>query len=165
MQRGAKQGKAKLKRLIHDALMEGYMDHREHAIRLWFEMWLTKTDLGISDLFAKDAVYIESWGPEYHGCDKIRHWFYEWNTRGDVLQWKIEHIIHKDKQTVVVWYFESKMYVSDKADSFDGVSLIEWDPNDKIVRLQEFGCNANRYDPYQNGETMDCVDNDEIRWF
>ena len=50
---------------------------REDKIRRWFRMWLDQTDEGISDLFASDGVYIESWGPEYHGADAIRHWFTE----------------------------------------------------------------------------------------
>ena len=39
------------------------MEQRERAVRLWFDMWLKKEDLGILDLFTPDAVYIESWGP------------------------------------------------------------------------------------------------------
>lgn len=46
------------------------MDNRERIIRLWFDMWLTKKDLGISDIFSNNAIYIESWGPEYHGIKK-----------------------------------------------------------------------------------------------
>ena len=42
------------------------MNTREEKIRMWFDMWLKKTDHGIMDLFSFDAVYIESWGPEYH---------------------------------------------------------------------------------------------------
>ena len=45
------------------------MEQREAAICQWFDMWLTKRDTGIRDLFAPDAVYIESWGPEYHGAE------------------------------------------------------------------------------------------------
>ena len=48
---------------------------REDIIRKWFGMWLSAEDTGISDIFTKDAVYIESWGPEYHGATSIRHWF------------------------------------------------------------------------------------------
>jgi len=66
------------------------MDNRERIIRLWFDMWLTKKDLGISDIFSNNAIYIESWGPEYHGIKKIILWFEEWNTRGTVLQWDIK---------------------------------------------------------------------------
>ena len=58
------------------------MDNREKIIRLWFDMWLAKKDLGIFNVFSDNAVYIESWGPEYHGSKKIKLWFEEWNTRG-----------------------------------------------------------------------------------
>ena len=34
------------------------MNIREQKIRLWFDMWLQKMDLGIEDLFSADAVYI-----------------------------------------------------------------------------------------------------------
>ena len=34
------------------------MNTREEKIRMWFDMWLKKTDHGIMDLFSFDAVYI-----------------------------------------------------------------------------------------------------------
>ena len=37
------------------------METRERVIRLWFDMWLKKTDLGILEIFSQDALYIESW--------------------------------------------------------------------------------------------------------
>ena len=77
------------------------MEQREAAICQWFDMWLTKRDTGIRDLFAPDAVYIESWGPEYHGADKIAWWFTEWNRRGTVERWDIRQFFHKGDQTVV----------------------------------------------------------------
>ena len=40
------------------------MKTREIVIRRWFDMWLQKKDLGISEMFSDNAVYIESWGPE-----------------------------------------------------------------------------------------------------
>lgn len=48
------------------------VNHKEAIIRLWFTIWLQKTDLGIQEIFSKDAVYIESWGPEYRGNEKIK---------------------------------------------------------------------------------------------
>lgn len=36
---------------------------REEIIRLWFDMWLQRRDLGIDDIFAEDVFYLESWGP------------------------------------------------------------------------------------------------------
>ncbi len=62
------------------------MEKREEVIKLWFDLWLQKADLGILDIFADNALYIESWGPKYKGSEKIKHWFDEWNTRGTVFQ-------------------------------------------------------------------------------
>ena len=126
------------------------METREQGIRQWFDMWLTRTDTGILDLFAPDAVYIESWGPEYRGAAKIRHWFEEWNTRGSVIRWDIRQFFHREDQTVVVWCFQDSMR-DGTSEAFDGVSLVRWTPSGQIGFLQGFGCNAHRYDPYQNG--------------
>lgn len=126
------------------------MTPREDTVRRWFTMWLEKTDLGIPDIFAEDATYIESWGPEYHGVENIRHWFREWNTRGTVLQWDIRQFFHKEDQTVVQWYFRNRMN-DGRVEAFDGLSLIRWTPEGKIRLLQEFGCNESRYDPYRDG--------------
>ena len=126
------------------------MKEREDAVRLWFRMWLEAADLGILDLFAPDAVYIESWGPEYHGAPSIQHRFREWNTRGTVLQWDIRQFFHRDGQTVVQWHFKDRMN-SGAVEAFDGMSLIRWSPDGRIAFLQEFGCNETRYDPYREG--------------
>ncbi len=122
---------------------------REKIVRLWFDMWLKKSDLGIPAIFADDAVYIESWGPEYRGSARIRQWFEEWNTRGSVLRWDIRQFFHKGDQTIVEWYFKNAMN-DGQIQAFDGMSLIEW-RDGKIRLLKEFGCNENRYDPYRNG--------------
>lgn len=125
-------------------------EHRETRIRRWFSMWLDRQDKGIMDLFTPDAVYIESWGPEYHGSDKIKLWFDEWNTRGTVQRWDIRQYFHKEDQTVVEWTFRCAM-TNDVIQSFDGLSLIRWNEVGQIRFLQEFGCNENRYDPYSQG--------------
>ena len=36
------------------------MNEREKIIQLWFEMWLTKQDLGIDNIFTEDVIYTES---------------------------------------------------------------------------------------------------------
>ena len=125
---------------------------RESKIRQWFSMWLDKQDTGIEELFAPDAIYIESWGPEYHGSEKIKLWFEEWNTRGTVEHWDIRQYFHRGNQTVVEWAFRCAM-TNGTVQSFDGLSLIRWNEVGQIYFLQEFGCNENRYDPYAEGET------------
>ena len=127
--------------------MPGTRD-RENKIRAWFSMWLSGQDNGIEALFTPGAVYIESWGPEYHGAAAVKHWFAEWNTRGRVLRWDIKQFFHSEKQTVVEWFFENS--VDGRRECFDGVSIILWD-GERIARLQEFGCNLDRYDPYAEG--------------
>lgn len=126
------------------------MEEREKIIRSWFQMWLDQKDSGILELFSADAQYIESWGPEYRGAHKIKLWFDEWNTRGVVLQWEIKQFFHSGSQTVVEWQFKNRMYDGTEQ-PFDGMSLIGWTADNKICFLKEFGCNENRYDPYQNG--------------
>ncbi len=126
------------------------MEQREQTVRLWFDMWRKKKDTGIGEVFSPHAVYIESWGPEYHGTDKIRHWFEEWNSRATVLCWDIKQFFHCEEQTIVEWYFQS-VQSGGSPEAFDGMTLIRWAPDEKIAFLQEFGCNLKRYDPYANG--------------
>lgn len=139
------------------------MKEREAVIRRWFGMWLTKEDTGILDIFSPDAAYLESWGPEYHGAEKIRHWFREWNSRRTVLRWEIRQFFHKGDQTVVEWYFQNAAE-DGRLEGFEGMSLIRWTAERKIRSLQEFGCNENRYDPYQDGPEPKFRE-EKIAWF
>ena len=109
------------------------MESREKIIKLWFNMWLEKKDLGINDIFSKNIVYTESWGPEYRGIEKIKIWFYEWNNRADVIVWEVKQFFHKDEQTVVEWYFKCKEKNKNEED-FLGVFIIVWSENDKIYK-------------------------------
>lgn len=136
---------------------------RESKIRQWFSMWLCKQDTGIEEIFAANAVYIESWGPEYHGRGKIKLWFDEWNTRGTVERWDIRQYFHRGDQTVVEWAFRCAM-TDGAVQSFDGLSLIRWNEAGQIRFLQEFGCNENRYDPYDQGDTPEFRE-EQALWF
>ena len=135
----------------------------ESKIRQWFFMWLDRQDTGIEELFAPDAVYIESWGPEYYGSGKIKLWFDEWNSRGTVERWNIRQYFHKGDQTVVEWVFRCTM-TDGTIQSFDGLSLIRWNEAGQICFLQEFGCNENRYDPYAQGNTP-AFRKEQALWF
>ena len=141
----------------------GAEKQRESKIRQWFSMWLDKQDTGIEELFAPDAVYIESWGPEYYGSVKIKLWFDEWNSRGTVERWNIRQYFHKGDQTVVEWAFRCVM-AGGTIQSFDGLSLIRWNEAGQICFLQEFGCNENRYDPYAQGNTP-AFRKEQALWF
>lgn len=127
------------------------MKEREEIIRLWFRMWLEQEDLGIDCIFTEDVLYTESWGPRYEDRETVKHWFEEWNTRGRVLVWDIKQFFHKEDQTAVEWYFKNEMDEGG-IDEFDGMSLVEWSPENKIKALTEFGCNIHYYNPYQYGD-------------
>ena len=157
--------------MLWDGTQEGQQENmnmeaekqRESKIRQWFSMWLDRQDTGIEELFAPDAVYIESWGPEYHGSGKIKLWFDEWNSRGTVERWDIRQYFHKGDQTVVEWVFRCTM-TDGTIQSFDGLSLIRWNKAGQICFLQEFGCNENRYDPYAQGDTP-AFRKEQALWF
>ena len=136
---------------------------REAVIRQWFDMWLRQEDLGIDGMFAEDVCYIESWGPQYEGRVAVRHWFREWNARGKVLVWEIKGYFHREDRTVVEWYFRNQMN-DGRVEQFDGLSLVEWTPDNKIRALKEFGCNLDRYDPYRDGDAPQFRD-EKTKWF
>ena len=125
------------------------MNEREKIIRLWFDMWIKKADLGIDNIFTDDVVYTESWSPKYENRKTVKHWFDEWNTRGSVLVWEIKQFFHQGNQTIVEWYFKSKMN-NGNVEEFDGISLIVWTQDNKIKSLKEFGCNLHNYNPYRD---------------
>ena len=136
---------------------------REAVIRQWFDMWLRQEDLGIDGMFAEDVCYIESWGPQYEGRAAVRHWFREWNARGKVLVWEIKGYFHREDRTVVEGYFRNQMN-DGRVEQFDGLSLVEWTPDNKIRALKEFGCNLDRYDPYRDGDAPQFRD-EKTKWF
>ena len=145
--------------------LKGIIDlqKREKIIRLWFDMWLQQEDMGIDDIFAEDAVYIESWGPKYENRTMIKHWFKEWNTRGKVVIWDIIQYFHDENQTVVQWNFKNVMN-DGSIENFDGITLVKWTEDGKIRFLKEFGCNLNTYNPYQNSKTPQFRD-EKANWF
>ena len=139
------------------------MNERERIIHLWFDMWLKQQDLGIDSIFTEDVIYTESWSPKYESRTTVKHWFDEWNTRGKVLVWDIKQFFHKENQTIVEWYFKNKMN-NGNIEEFDGISLIVWTENNKIMELKEFGCNLNTYNPYAQNDMPQFRD-EKTKWF
>ena len=138
-------------------------ENREQKIRLWFAMWLQAKDLGMEDLFAPDCIYIESWGPKYEGRDKVSLWFREWTPGGGVVRGDLAQFFHPGPQTVGEG--ACRTAINDgSVEEFHGLSLVRWDGEDRIVFLQEFGCNIHNYDPYAAGETPVFRDEPSV-WF
>lgn len=125
------------------------MERRESMIRQWFQLWITHSEADISAIFSGNAVYIESWGPEYYGHSMIERWFRDWHEIGRVLVWDIREFLHSEDSTVVRWYFQCQMN-GEEPTGFDGLSLIRWDEGGKISFLQEYACTKKRYCPYSS---------------
>ena len=141
----------------------GKFNQIDAALKHAEEMIRDGADLGIDSIFTEDVIYTESWSPKYESRKTVKHWFDEWNTRGKVLVWDIKQFFHKENQTIVEWYFKNKMN-NGNIEEFDGISLIVWTENNKIMELKEFGCNLNTYNPYAQNDMPQFRD-EKTKWF
>ena len=119
---------------------------REELIRKYYQMWIDKNRAGFDDLFTTKAYYSESFGPEYQGLSQIKRWFDEWIAKGTVLEWTITRYIESNNLSIVEWYFACEY--NDSVDALNGVSIIEWNEENKIVSVREFQSKAMQYRPY-----------------
>jgi hypothetical protein len=120
---------------------------REKLIKDYFQYWIKKNSLLFSEIFDVDIIYSECYGPEYQGIEVILRWFEDWNKRGTVLVWDIKEFIHQGNMTAVEWYFKCES--DGDIGAFEGVSLIEFNTNNKITRLKEFQSKIPHYYPYK----------------
>ena len=118
----------------------------EKTIKRYFQAWLNADVQPINEIFSEKIIYSECYGPEYHGLEQISRWFREWNTRGRVLEWTIKRMIAHNKTIIVEWYF--KCAYDGKIDGFDGVTIADFDKDNKIERLCEFQSKNEHYFPY-----------------
>ncbi|WP_405113735.1 nuclear transport factor 2 family protein [Paenibacillus sp. FSL K6-1217] len=122
------------------------MIEREQRIEQYFKSWIDNEPSVLTAIFDPAIVYTESYGPEYRGLDTLLLWFEDWNTRGTVLDWTIKQFIHQGHMTVVEWYF--KYEYDAVTDAFDGVSIVEFNPENQIVSLKEFQSKIPHSYPY-----------------
>ena len=118
----------------------------EEIIRRYFQAWLDADIRPIKEIFSPNAVYSECYGPEYRGLDQILRWFEDWNRRGSVLEWRIKRLIEKDNTLIAEWYF--KCVYDGTIDAFDGVTIADYDQDNRIRKLCEFQSKAEHYYPY-----------------
>jgi hypothetical protein len=122
------------------------MNNRENVIKQYFNSWIQK-DIGIIEKhFSKNIKYIESYGPEYNGINQIKQWFNNWNNGNNLLKWDIKRFIENKNTIAVEWFFECEY--NREISFFDGVSIIEFDENDRIILVKEFQSKADHIFPY-----------------
>ncbi|MBQ2770001.1 MAG: nuclear transport factor 2 family protein [Clostridia bacterium] len=118
----------------------------EARVRGYFQAWLEQDLEAVKEIFAENVVYSECYGPEYRGLSQIIRWFTAWNERGRVLEWRIKRVLQENKTLVAEWYFQCQY--EGVIDGFDGVSIVDFDDEMKIVKLREFQSKAEHYFPY-----------------
>ena len=120
----------------------------ETLIRKYFECWLKKNAEPLVDIFSDNIIYTECYGPKYQGINQILQWFNDWNKKGTVLRWNIKQILSCGKILVVEWFFQCDYCQS--MDEFDGVTIAEFDDDNKICNLREFQSKSKHNYPYSN---------------
>lgn len=119
---------------------------KQEIVCAYFEAWLQKDIQTVAHTFSEDAVYTECYGPQYHGLCQILKWFADWNQKGTVLQWDIHRMVEQGRTVVVQWFFRCDY--DGTVSGFDGVSVIDFDEDDKICRLSEYQSEPKHIFPY-----------------
>lgn len=123
------------------------MAHQRQAIvRGCFAAWLTQDSSAIERHFADDVRYVESHGPVYTGKQQVLRWFADWHRQGRVLKWEICHFFAAGNTCIVEWYFECEF--AGKTTGFDGVSLIGFDIDNRVVLVKEYQSKHEHHYPY-----------------
>lgn len=121
---------------------------KSEVVRQYFGSWISK-DRRIVDMHFADAVtYIESYGPIYEGLAQVQQWFDDWNSKGSVLEWRIDKMSALENSCFVEWFFRCDYEGS--IGYFDGVSIIEFDGDNKIVLIKEYQSKHEHHFPYPN---------------
>jgi len=119
---------------------------RNAIIRQYFKSWIAKDRSVIDRHFSEAIEYVESYGPVYHRLTEVQQWFDDWNQKGRVLEWRIDRIATVENTCFVEWFFSCDYAGS--SGCFDGVSIIEFDAEDKISRISEYQSKHEHHAPY-----------------
>lgn len=125
------------------------MPPKEAIMREYFRMWLEQDGSALSEIFAEDVRYSESWGPSYRGLDEIRRWFGDWSQRDRVLKWRMKRMLDSGSSCVCEWYFVCRC--DGAVRGFNGVTWADFNGEGKISVLKEFQSAMPNSDPYGNG--------------
>ncbi|MDK6503232.1 nuclear transport factor 2 family protein [Lactobacillus crispatus] len=119
---------------------------KKQIIRDYFQAWLKPNIEVIKSIFDKNATYSECYGPIYRNKKEIISWFEKWNKQGKVIAWPIEKILINENTCIVEWHF--KCNYQKKISEFDGVSVIDFNDQNKIISVKEYQSKSQHYYPY-----------------
>ena len=119
---------------------------KEQIIRNYFRAWLSPNLEVVQNTFDENAIYSECYGPVYRNKKEIISWFENWNKQGKVIAWPIERLITNGDTSIAEWHF--KCNYQGKISEFDGVSIIEFNDQNKIISVKEYQSKSKHYYPY-----------------
>ena len=119
---------------------------KKQIIRDYFQAWLKPNIEVIKSIFDKNATYSECYGPIYRNKKEIISWFEKWNKQGKVIAWPIEKILINENTCIVEWHF--KCNYQKKISEFDGISIIDFNDQNKIISVKEYQSKSQHYYPY-----------------
>ena len=120
--------------------------NREKLIAEYFQMWVKRDFTGLNNVFDEGVYYSECYGPEYFCVEEIWPWIEAMTAKQIVLKWRIKRFIHTENTTIVEWYFKEQQ--GEVINDFDGVSIIDFNDQNKIAVIKEFESKAEHIVPY-----------------
>jgi hypothetical protein len=120
------------------------MENKKNIIRKYFESWVNKDINIIEKYFSENIKYIQIFGTEHNKKEQVYKLFIDAHSNGNiVIKWDIKRIIEEKNVIAVEWHFEGiyniyKIGFDLNDISFDGVSIIEFDENNKIIFVREY---------------------------
>lgn len=109
----------------------------------YIKAWSENDTEGILATVTPDVVVTESYGPVYHGQERVREWANTWFGQGGcVRKWRITNEFTHGDTIVAEWRFD---YVWDeKNESFEGATIATV-RDGKIAALREYAATAELY--------------------
>lgn len=113
------------------------IEKQKQQIKAYFQVWLDRDIKALNQIFSKNVYYAECMGPEYRGLYQVEEWIKTMFNKQVVLKWDIHEMIPSldQKQMTVSWTFSGE---EDKVYTFDGISLIKFDEEDRILSIMEY---------------------------
>jgi len=119
---------------------------RENRIRSYMLGWLNADESLLLSSLAPHIRITESHGPVYEGIGEVQQWFRDWCRQGNVLRWDALHFLHQGEETVVKWFFRCRY--EGRTTDMDGVSLVTFDAQGRILSMEEYQSKAEHHRPY-----------------
>ncbi len=112
----------------------------------YFNSWVTGDSSQWTEWFADNVRYEESTGTGYIGIGQMLRWQNEWVEHGKVIDWSISDILFSQGTYTVCWKF-SCCYDGNES-TFNGVSLISFNEENRMTYVREFAAQADIAFPY-----------------